>query len=570
MKNASLKFKLFLLSGFLLMLSVLVGGIGYWSTSKTVGYYTLIAETNLPNMEHVEEMFLKERLALIEALRLAQPGRTVEEKQESLKVLDKQWSDYAVEDKAYNDIPFGPGEEEVYNAYHKVAMAEQELYKKALELYHKAKDEGAPEFKQFQNIVSREIPPVFLHTRELGHKLRDYHSEWSKRSGAAAKESVRFGTILSLGSIAIGGLAGMLFAFFFANGLVKTLRSISTALSDASAQVSAAAGQVASASEELSQAATEQASSLEETAASIEEMSSMVSKNNENSRSAAGQSDEALQGANKGKASVDQMINSMREINESNAQIAEIVKVIREIDTKTKVINDIVFQTRLLSFNASVEAARAGEHGKGFAVVAEEVGNLAEMSGGAAEEISGLLESSIQKVDSIVNGTKARVEQGTAVAQDCGSVLDEIVRGVSGVTKTAGEISTACNEQAQGVQEITKAMNQLDQVTQQNAATSEEAASAAEELSAQAESLNSLVNTLVCTVDGGVVAAPAAVAVPKNAAPPRGKVAKAEAVETANAKVVRIPRKEKKGGVSRKAVGAENAPDFEDDRFHEV
>jgi methyl-accepting chemotaxis protein len=232
------------------------------------------------------------------------------------------------------------------------------------------------------------------------------------------------------------------------------------------------------------------------------------------------------------------MINSMRDINESNAQIGEIVKVIREIDSKTKVINDIVFQTKLLSFNASVEAARAGEHGKGFAVVAEEVGNLAAMSGGAAEEISSLLESSIQKVESIAGLTKTKVEGGTVVAQDCGSVLDDIVKSVTSVTKMAGEISSACTEQSQGVQEITKAMNQLDQMTQQNAATSEEAASAAEELSAQAESLNSLVRTLTQAVEGG-----SSNEVTQEA-PARTKATAPAA--RGEAKVVRIPRKDQK------------------------
>jgi methyl-accepting chemotaxis protein len=203
----------------------------------------------------------------------------------------------------------------------------------------------------------------------------------------------------------------------------------------------------------------------------------------------------------------------MEQVNKSNESMAGIVKVIEEIGSKTKVINDIVFQTKLLSFNASVEAARAGEHGKGFAVVAEEVGNLAQMSGNAAKEISSLLEESVQKVNTIVHETKSSVEKliadgketvesGTQVARQCGEVLEEIVQNVSGVTSMAGEIATASQEQARGVGEITKAMGQLDQMTQQNAATSEECASAAEELSAQSEALKKAVQLLVMTVNG--------------------------------------------------------------------
>lgn len=99
-----------------------------------------------------------------------------------------------------------------------------------------------------------------------------------------------------------------------------------------------------------------------------------------------------------------------REIGASARHFADIVKVIEEIGSKTKVINDIVFQTKILSFNASVEAARAGEHGKGFTVVAEEVGKLAAMSGVAAHEIGELLSGSIQKVDAIVKDTQTKVK----------------------------------------------------------------------------------------------------------------------------------------------------------------
>jgi methyl-accepting chemotaxis protein len=201
------------------------------------------------------------------------------------------------------------------------------------------------------------------------------------------------------------------------------------------------------------------------------------------------------------------------QIEESNKQISDIVTVIAEIDTKTKIINDIVFQTKLLSFNASVEAARAGEHGKGFAVVAEEVGSLAEMSGRAAKEISDLLESSIKKVEGIVEDTKTKVERlmhtskdriqnGTKIANQCGDVLNGIVGNVNSVNTMVAEIAEACLEQSQGVQEITKAISELDQATQQNAATSEETASAAEELAQQAVALKNVVHLLTETIQG--------------------------------------------------------------------
>jgi methyl-accepting chemotaxis protein len=325
---------------------------------------------------------------------------------------------------------------------------------------------------------------------------------------------------ISIGSI----VAGLLLAFFVLRAVGQSIGNVINVLTEGSSQVTSASQQIAASSEELSQAATEQASSLEETASSIEEMNSMVQKNAENARRTSQLASDSHKSAEKGKEVVRDMMKAIDEIStsnntiklqidESNQQISDIVKVISEIGNKTKVINDIVFQTKLLSFNASVEAARAGEHGKGFAVVAEEVGNLAQMSGNAAKEISEMLEGSIKKVEGIVYDTKQKVtalmqagnhkvESGTRIAQDCGSVLNEIVENVNSVTQMAHEISTACHEQALGVQEITKAMSQLDQVTQTNAATSEEVASSAEELSAQSESLLSAVHVLVKVING--------------------------------------------------------------------
>ncbi len=401
-----------------------------------------------------------------------------------------------------------------------------DLYGKWLEITYKEKDlvlKGEREKASRMSITEgREIRlkiEEILDGRVVAlEKLMAVESHKSDIDYASARNLV---SLISIVSISLG----LGFAIVILRSLDKSILSIISSLNDNSTQVTSAAQQIASSSEELSQTATEQAASLEETASSIEEMNSMVQKNAENAQRTSDLAASSTNSAEKGKQVVSDMISAiedisasnntiMEQIDASNRQISDIVKVIAEIGDKTKVINDIVFQTKLLSFNASVEAARAGEHGKGFAVVAEEVGNLAQMSGNAAMEISSMLESSIQKVEGIVNDTKhkvgslvvsgrTKVDVGGKIARECGKVLEEIVHNVKSVTQMASEISTACHEQAQGVQEITKAMNQLDQVTQSNAATSEESASAAEELSAQADSLRSVVGLLVKTVKGG-------------------------------------------------------------------
>lgn len=197
----------------------------------------------------------------------------------------------------------------------------------------------------------------------------------------------------------------------------------------------------------------------------------------------------------------------MAQVSDGNKKISEIVNVINEIGNKTKVINDIVFQTKLLSFNASVEAARAGEHGKGFAVVAEEVGNLAAMSGNAAKEISTLLDQSIQQVQTIVadtqnkietlfEGSKTRLQEGTNIAHECEQGLSEIRQSVSTAETLSKKIAQAALEQNKGVEQINVALTQLEQLTQTNSQAADQTSGLSQDLSAQAGALKEAVQRL--------------------------------------------------------------------------
>lgn len=410
------------------------------------------------------------------------------------------------------------------------ALSELKTYKENRDKWFKVIDR-AQELKSANNTdkakelifaAQAEILNGMLKTLD---KVRSITSDQADKSSKEASSLVTSATTISLVLGAISALLSLVFAFAMIRGLRTSIQKIINSLAENARNVASASHQIAATAEELSQANTEQSASLEQTSASIEEMNSMVGKNSENAVRAAETTTESQEHAREGQEAVARMIKAMDEINHSNnsimnqvehsnKQITEIVEVIKEIGVKTKVINDIVFQTKLLSFNASVEAARAGEQGKGFAVVAEEVGNLASMSGNAAKEISDLLENSIHKVETIVHETKAKVgsevsagkekvKNGTEIAHQCGGLLDTIVHEVSSISKMAEEISGASKEQAQGVGEITKAITQLETVTQQNSASSEQTASAAEELSAQAQSLNMAVQELVSTIEGG-------------------------------------------------------------------
>lgn len=346
------------------------------------------------------------------------------------------------------------------------------------------------------------------------------HSETLAKKSQIARWTMMLGTLGTL-------LISAFLSIWSSGRMARKLRQITNLLAQCSGQLNSTAGEMSQSSINLSGATHEQASSLRETAAAIEEMNAMVGKNSENAAQSTTRSESAKDKATRGHRAVEKMIQSIVEIDQSNSSImgqmeqtnqkvSEIVQIIREIENKTKVINDIVFQTKLLSFNASVEAARAGEQGKGFAVVAQEIGNLAQMSGNAAKDISGMLLQSIQKVESIVNVTKAgidtlmlqgrtKIQAGTQVAKECGSVLSEIVENVSQVAAMANDIFSACQQQSQGVNEITKSMDQLDQMTQQNAAGAGLTASSAQGLAKEALALNGAVQELVSLIEGSQV-----------------------------------------------------------------
>ena len=304
--------------------------------------------------------------------------------------------------------------------------------------------------------------------------------------------------------------------------LTKKMVKTAHALASGAVQVTKASEYISTQSRELAESATQQASVIQQTASALEEMSATIGQNAENSLTSKKVANDSSHVAGKGAEVMQEMLHAMDQIKQSNQEImvqidksiienSQIVDLIGEIGTKTKVINDIVFQTKLLSFNASVEAARAGEYGKGFSVVAEEIGKLAQMSGKAAQEISSMLTSSITRVQAIATETKTNVEQllasgqekitsGSKVANRCRQVLEEIVKNVDGVKSRVEEIYQTSQQQALSIAEINKAMSQLEQVTHQNDKSSQQAATSSQELLGAAKQLSRIANGLLGTV----------------------------------------------------------------------
>lgn len=241
------------------------------------------------------------------------------------------------------------------------------------------------------------------------------------------------------------------------NALSKMVDNLSQTIADVrvvSDVLTSASQQVSDSSQALSQGSSEQAASVEETSASLEQMSASVNQNAENAKQTEGMA-----------------VKAAKESEEGGRAVQETVAAMKQIASKIRIVEDIAYQTNLLALNAAIEAARAGEHGKGFAVVAAEVRKLAERSQVAAQEIGGLAGNSVQ------------------IAEEAGQLLKEMVPNIQKTADLVQEITAASQEQATGISQINSAMNQLDQVTQKNAAASEELAATSEEMNSQAENL---------------------------------------------------------------------------------
>ncbi len=253
-----------------------------------------------------------------------------------------------------------------------------------------------------------------------------------------------------------------------ANATVAQLTSIVGRIQQSASSINLAASEIATGNNDLSRRTEQQAANLEETAASMEELTSTVRQNAEHARQANQLAQGAHGVASQGGDIVGKVVTTMTDIEASSKKIADIISV----------IDGIAFQTNILALNAAVEAARAGEQGRGFAVVASEVRTLAQRSAGAAKEIKGLIEDSVDKVS-----------EGSQLVHQAGTTMGEIVSSVQRVTDIMAEISAASQEQSAGIEQVNQTVVQMDEATQQNAALVEEATAAARAMEEQATQL---------------------------------------------------------------------------------
>lgn len=355
----------------------------------------------------------------------------------------------------------------------------------AMSVYSKAGADPDYMFKSDGNKLEDEILRIGQQTNTLRDRLSALNRHFSDELKGELKgirvstRYYRFANLLIfIGTVCILGIAVW---FLISRSITRPLKHIIVNLSGCAGDVLFTAVKATEVSNSLAERSLEQAASLEEVSASLEEMSSITSQNAGNADQTRSIVGNALILIKKTDTFMANLMSSMTEITKASKETSKIVRT----------IDEIAFQTNLLSLNAAVEAARAGEAGAGFAVVANEVRNLALRSAEAARNTSALIEGNIQKI-----------EAGEQIAADTIQTFKSVAEGAENIRLLIDQVATASDNQAQGIAQVNKAISEMDQATQRNAMTAEGAATTSRQLNGRAEQMKSMIDDLTAMVGG--------------------------------------------------------------------
>jgi hypothetical protein len=297
-------------------------------------------------------------------------------------------------------------------------------------------------------------------------------------------------------------VVGLVISFFVSWVIGKSFIAESKKLSESAVASHQLSKVLFESSDSVASATVEQSAGIQESVSALSEMGSMISQTASSAKTSMDSAQKMNNKAKEGEHIMEEMMYSFRSIQEANQQLQKISSIIQEVSKKTNIINDIVFKTQLLSFNASIEAARAGQHGKGFAVVAEEVGNLAKVSGSAAKDIELMLQDSQKQVQDILSGLQEKIEKSSSVSNQAVSNFKDISNEIDVIVSQIRGITDACAQQELGVQQTSTAMSQIDVATQKNSSTAQETLGAAKKLADENTKLKDISSSIFALING--------------------------------------------------------------------
>lgn len=501
--------------GLCTILVLLAGGLSYYFGKITIENYRKISLKNLPATQLTEAMknYAKDLRSYVNRIGLADNSLSeLETLKNKISELGDKYEQATIE---YTALTFEAEEKVLFDKVSELWIPYFENAKRIAEARSLNTKEGLLNYSESIRGSFRQQANGYF---DAVSELTSYHRENARTNREKAEVSNDLEFKLTFGIMIVCLVFSTMSGVYSKNQVSVLIGRISQSLDQSVLKVSDFSHSINTISSELSDSSRGQASAVQQTTSAITQISAALDKTSESTKLAKTTSEQSQIEVGYGKEAIDSLgkslgdlskalFNMVEKVNENNKNFDGLVDVINEIESKTKVINEIVFQTKLLSFNASVEAARAGEAGKGFAVVAEEVGSLARLSGTAAEEISDLLSRSITTVEKMVNESKSSMsllvanfesqqKEVSAKITVCNAAFEEINRSTKDVAMGMESIQASIGEQNLGMQEIMQAMQEISVVTDQNAEHSRKSSVTASELQRQVLALDQAIENL--------------------------------------------------------------------------
>lgn len=517
----SLKFRLISALSVLVLGIVLSSVLATYTVDQVSAKYYRLTTESVPKLGDLSGLRNRGRQVHSEILNINLIGADEGSRKKSLEGLAKGINRYEEISKEFSGRGFSSDEE-------------KKVYDKTVELWAGV---SAIARSYLKNAVSADGKVSFLtieQIKELNEKVTAHQKAllelddvtvetgkvWTDEADLAKKNANKLILVISTVLVAFG----FIISWVMSKRITIQLDSISTALVNSSKSVKQQSELLRESSNQLSAATIEQSAALTETVAATTEIASMIARTSESAAQNNELVEESLNYSKEGKQALNEMISAIESIESSNSEMSdqiqintgelgEISKLMKEIKLKTAAISDIVFQTKLLSFNASVEASRAGEAGKGFSVVAEEVSKLAVSSGLAAREIEKILIRSDNRVLEIIGRSKTSVETlvkkgtektkaGQQIANRCMGLFEKLSVSVEHIAQLTNQISVAAKEQTVGIKEINIAMQKVDSSTAVNSKSAQECFQSADVTASEVLNTDEAVKKLHSIVHG--------------------------------------------------------------------